>query len=155
MKFRITVTILFSIILLSCKSGEQLPNYGIDTSMEGIKGEVLWVEGNQMPGPGKKENEPEGIQRELYVFRLTNKTQAEGVGSIYKNIQTELVRKIVTDMNGAFVLALQPGEYSVFVREENGYFASITDGEGNLNPVVVEDGKFTDISIKVNYRAAY
>ena len=155
MKTTLTAIIILTLFLISCKSGEQLPNYGIDTSMEGIKGEVLWVEGNQMLGPDKVENKPEGIQRELYVFRLTNKTQADGEGSIYKNIQTELVRKIVTDMNGSFILALQPGEYSVFVREENGYFASNTDGNGNLNPVLVEDGKFTDLSIKVNYRAAY
>ncbi|MEM1135682.1 MAG: carboxypeptidase regulatory-like domain-containing protein [Bacteroidota bacterium] len=157
MKRSLTVSLLFTIFLFACKSGEQLPNYGVDTTMEGIRGQILWVEGNQMPSTDINTNspKPKGVQKELYVFNLTNESQADRTASIYKNIQTQLVRKIMTGLDGTFVLALEPGVYSVFVSEENGYFANNTDSEGNINPIKVEVGKFTPVTIKIDYKAIY
>ena len=77
------------------------------------------------------------------------------ISTLYSKVNTPLIQKIKTDENGAFQAELKPGKYSLFVREKDGLFANVFDGQGIINPVTVEAGKFTDIVIKVNYKAVF
>ncbi len=129
---------------------------------QGITGRVLWLEGNLMPSVGdttmtdRLAGKP--VQRTLYIHEATTPDETVKVqnsGIFYSEIQTRLVKKVKTDGSGTFRAELPPGKYSIFVQEKDGFFANIFDGEGHINPVTVEEDKFTEIEIKVNYMAFY
>ena len=121
---------------------------------QGIEGKVLWLEGNFMPGPGQdKKGEP--IQREIHIYELTNQSDVTKNEHFYTDFDKEPVKVVSSDSSGKFKVGLPPGAYSVFSKEENGLYASVQDGEGNLNPVTVEEGKYTSLTFKIDYKAVY
>jgi hypothetical protein len=129
---------------------------------QGITGKIVWLEGNLMPAIGdttmaqRMAGRP--VQRTIYIYEPTVGDETEktqDAGMFYSKIHTKLVKKVNTDGKGTFRIVLPPGKYSVFVLEEKGFFANIFDGEGYINPVIVEAGKFTEMVIKVNYMAFY
>jgi hypothetical protein len=128
---------------------------------QGIKGQVVWLEGNLMPSVGEepplnpKKGKP--VQRTLFLYEATEKDQTvPGKSAVFYNqINSKLVKKVATEEDGSFKVNLPPGKYSIFVLEEDGYFASTFDGQGIINPVIVEPQKYTEIVIEINYKAAY
>jgi hypothetical protein len=127
---------------------------------QGIRGQVIWIEGNMMPGLGDEPQEEsaskKGIKREIHIHELTNiKDARQTEGVFFDNIQTKKIKVVTSDEEGFFNATLPAGSYSVFVKENNSYFANLFDGLNNIHPVKVEQGKFTQIRIEVNYRAAY
>ncbi|AKD02652.1 carboxypeptidase-like regulatory domain-containing protein [Pontibacter korlensis] len=123
---------------------------------QGISGQVLWISGNQMPSPDAPPSKGRGVQRTLYVYEFTNASQAKTTdGVFHTNIQTNLVTQVVTDANGNFAVSLEPGTYSLFSKEEKGLFASLYDGEMNINPVEVQKGQVTAVEFLINYQASY
>ncbi|MTI24563.1 hypothetical protein E1163_06360 [Fulvivirga kasyanovii] len=74
---------------------------------------------------------------------------------LYKEVPSELIKTVETDENGNFTVQLAPGRYSVFTKEEDGLFANVFDGEGNVNPVTVKQGEMTELNIDINYKAVY
>lgn len=130
---------------------------------QGIAGRVLWVEGNQMPviidedkpEKARQRPEPKGIAREVYVYELTSPEQASNNGVFYSNIQTRLVEKVKANDEGYFAVSLPAGSYSVFVKEQQGLFASQFGGQGHINPVEVKKDQVTPLQLEVNYQAAY
>ncbi len=130
---------------------------------QGIAGQVIWIEGNQMPTIVDEDNPentrqkpaPKGIKREVHIYELTTLGQASSNGPFFSNIQTKLVEKTETDEEGQFAVSLPVGKYSVFVQEEEGLFANTMDGEGNINPIEVNQDEITPLKLEVNYKAAY
>jgi hypothetical protein len=121
---------------------------------QGICGKVIWEEGNQMPGPGKK-NTGKGIAREIHVYEMTTMEQTTRQNGFYKEIKTRFVASTVSKADGSYKLKLPPGKYSVFTKEPEGLFANLFDQNGGINTVEVTAGKFVPLEIKVNYKAAY
>jgi hypothetical protein len=130
-------------------------------SQQGIKGKIVWFEGNLMPTIDSKtsNNKTLGIpiQRTIWIYNAVTRsdTNTGHSSSFYSEVHGKLIKKIKTDKKGFFKANLEPGKYSIFVQEEAGLFANVFDGEGFINPITVEAGKFTDVVIKVNYKAAY
>lgn len=122
---------------------------------QGIKGKVVWVSGNQMPGPDKKETIPQGIKREIYIYEATTLSQTQQEGVFFSNITTKLIGKTRSRKNGKFCIKLPPGEYSVFVKEEKGLFANQFDVDNKVHPITIKKGEFLNLTIQVNYEAAY
>ncbi len=123
---------------------------------QGISGQVLWYEGDLMPGIDKEPAVGKPIQREIYIYRATKMEQAEVYdGGFYSNIKTELVQKTSSDEDGKFIVALEPGTYSVFVKEPKGLFANRFDQSGIINPVTIGQNELVNITIRVDYKAAY
>jgi hypothetical protein len=123
---------------------------------QGISGQVLWYEGDLMPGFNKEPAIGQPIQREIHIYNATKMEQAEVQdGRFYSNIKTELVQKTSTDEEGRFIVALEPGTYSVFVKEKQGLFASRFDQSGIINPVTIGKSELVSLLIKVDYKAAY
>jgi len=130
------------------------------TRRQGIVGEVRWVEGNLMPTIGDTSlyERARGIPlvRDIYIFRAVKREDVvSGGGSFYKLVNGNLVGRLKTKKDGKFQADLPPGKYSIFVMEEEGYFANIFDGENYINPVTVQANRFTEIKILVNYKAYY
>ena len=127
---------------------------------QGVRGQVLWLEGNFMPGiheEGEVPERPSGqrIQRTLRIYELTNRDEAEYRDGFFVNVEEELVATVESNPSGNFSVALEPGRYSVLVEEEQGLFAGVYDGEGNLQPVTVAKDSLSYLEIKVDYKAAY
>lgn len=122
---------------------------------QGIKGKVVWVSGNQMPGPGRKATEATGIKREILIYEPTLMNEAVRNGSLYSEIRTKIVTQTTSKEDGSFRIKLPPGEYSVFIRENEGYFANLFDGKGRINIIEVKRGQFSEVTIRVDYQAAY
>jgi len=123
---------------------------------QGIKGQVLWISGNQMPQPDAMKPGRNGVQRELHVYELTTIDQASrSPEGLFTDIKTRLITKIVTKKDGSFKLRLPPGQYTLFVKEENGLFANRFDQNNAISPVIVSQKQFTWLPIKVDYKAAY
>lgn len=124
---------------------------------QGIRGQILWEAGNQMPSPdapppsGKR-----GVERTVYIYELTNSQQTTSTDGVFHTaIQTKLVTQIATDSNGNFAVNLKPGRYSLFTKEEKGLYAKLFDGEMNIFPVEVKEGEVTAVELLINYNAFY
>ena len=147
---------LFFLILacfaISCKSNKR------DT--QGIQGQVFWIEGNQMPqvleeGKISDREGKKGVKRTLRIHELTHINQARLGDALFGDIETPLVAEVETDEEGKFSVELPAGKYSVFTEEENGYFANIFDLDSFINPLEVQNGKWTQADILINYQATY
>jgi hypothetical protein len=148
-KPRFWITIVFFLAcLIGCRTGQ--------TISQGISGKVLWFEGDLMPGIDKEPVEGVPVEREIYIYRPTRTDQAELQDHVfYSEIRTELVKKINTGPEGKFTAKLEPGLYSLFVKEPRGLFANRFSEEGYINPVRVIKGEVTPLTIRIDYRAAY
>jgi hypothetical protein len=129
--------------------------YGCASQNQGITGKVLWIEGNQMPGPGRKSSEPQPVMREIYIYEPVTEQQAKNSNGFYTEIQTPLIAKATSNADGSFTVALPPGEYSVFTKEPEGLFASIFDQKGRINVISVPKHEFTSVTLRINYNATY
>lgn len=122
---------------------------------QGIKGQLYWVNGNQMPGPEKTHIPRHGVAREIYVYELTSLPYVEMKDGFYKKVHTRFVKSGFSKPDGSFKIKLPPGRYSVFVKENKGLFANIFDSENNISPVTVESRKYSWITITIDYQAVY
>ncbi|MDO6390527.1 carboxypeptidase regulatory-like domain-containing protein [Pontibacter sp. BT731] len=123
---------------------------------QGIRGQILWEAGNQMPSPDAPPSQPRGVERTVYIYELTNSSQTTSQDGVFHTaIQTKLITQVKTDANGNFAVSLEPGRYSLFTKEEDGLFASLFDGDMNIFPVEVKEGEVTTVEFVVNYRASY
>lgn len=124
---------------------------------QGITGKVLWKAGNLMPGPGVKPSEGSPVVREIYIYELTSPKQTESAEEtgFYKKINSPLVKIIKSDKKGVFSVALPAGYYSLFVKEEKGFYANLFDDAMNINPVQVRKGTWLHSDIIIDYQAVY
>jgi len=136
------------IILVSCAPKPR------PTIEEGIVGKILWVSGNQMPSPNSSPPAPKPVQREVFIYQLTTLNDVTGQAPMYNSIHTKLVKNVLTDENGHFTVYLPVGDYSIFTKEEGGYFAARFDNN-SISPISVQQGSMTSITIEINYAAAY
>jgi hypothetical protein len=132
--------------------------FGIQSlyAQQGIKGKVEWISGNQMPGPDKVAAKAQPIVRAVYIYEATTTTQATSHGGLfYTDIGTKLIKVSKSKKNGSFCIKLPPGDYSVFIKEEQGLFANGFDSNNRIQCVTVKKGEYTRLNILVNYQAAY
>jgi hypothetical protein len=148
-KYLLKVPFLLAVVLISssfiCKKGT-------------LEGHVYEIKGNRMPSPGVKLPDPKGIKTKLYIFELTNDSQIikPDQSPFYSAINTRLVKIVETDENGYFKIKLPEGKYSLFTKHEDGrFYANSFDMGNNIQPVEVKRGKVTEVTVKVDYDAAY
>jgi len=145
--------IIILMLFTDCKNSQSMLSQGVS---QGISGQVLWYEGDLMPGIDKEPVEGKPIQREIHIYKATTIDQTEvQEGTFYSDISTELVLTTLSDEDGKFIVALAPGTYSVFVKEPQGLFANRFDQGGVINPVTISQNELVSLSIKVDYKAAY
>ncbi|MFC2188684.1 carboxypeptidase regulatory-like domain-containing protein [Fulvivirgaceae bacterium LMO-SS25] len=143
------------LIMTSCVSQQTM-----QASKQGLFGKVLWVAGNQMPmiieeGQQDDRKGPRPIEREIVVFEQTRTSDTEMENGFYKNIKTKEVARFKTDKNGQFFINLKPGVYSLFTVEEDGLWANTFDGKNRINPIEIKEDEISQITITINYEAAY
>jgi len=132
------------------------PNEMAFCRRQGITGHVYVVKGNQMPSPDRAPSAPAGLKTTLYVYELTNTSQATGQqGAFYKTVSTNLVKEITTDDKGYFKVKLKPGWYSLFVKKGDMFYSNIFDDKNNIHPIEVKKGEWTKEEFKADYDAVY
>lgn len=124
---------------------------------QGINGKVLWKAGNLMPGPGIKPSKGSPVVREIFIYELTSDKQTEPAeeGGFYRKINSKLVKKVKSDKKGLFSVLLPAGYYSLFAKEEKGFYANIFDDAMNINTVEVRKGKWEKFEFVIDYEAVY
>ncbi len=128
----------------------------LETPNQGICGSIVWKSGNLMPSPDRIVPKPKAVQRELFVYELTNTQQATLQNGFYKAIVTGLVKSVKSDSYGKFCVELPEGKYSLFVKEgEKGLYANQFDAEGNIFPVKVSKDNLSMIVFTIDYQANY
>ena len=142
-------------MLLIFMAGILTPDQPGFCQRQGIKGQVFWLSGNQMPGPGRELAPNLGVSREILIYEATTKADVVQHETFFSDIKTRLVATVVSGNDGRFKVKLPPGRYSVFIKEPSGLFANLFNTSGEINPVVVEPKKFTWMSITVDYEAFY
>jgi len=140
-------------LVTACQSSRPMLSEGIS---QGIAGTVLWYEGDLMPGIDREPVEGQPVQREIHIYEATHLNQTEvRDGVFYNNLKTRLINKVLTDEAGRFIIALEPGNYSVFVKEPGGLFANIYNEAGCINAVTIRANELVRMRIRIDYMAAY
>lgn len=139
---------------LSCGSSRHLNEQKIQQGLEGV---VQIVKGDRMPSPDIPLAEPAGYPTTVYIHRLTEVSQLRKMNKagLYAQIPTELVTSITTDSSGHFVVELPPGEYSVFVKYDNGFYANWFNEKNQIGPAVVLEKKLTMLKLLVSADATF
>ncbi len=123
------------------------------TITQGVWGNVWFWEGNFQP------TEPSGtvtpVQRDILIYEATPLDSVDFVeGGMYRSIHTQLIATAHSNPTGFFQLALQPGTYSAFIKEDT-LFWSGTSNDIGVGGFQVHQNAVTKIQIHINYRAAY
>ncbi len=121
-----------------------------------FRGEVRWITGNQMPGPNRAADEGAPVVREIFIYKpLLQKQVPTGANGLFVNLPDKPVKVVQSDEQGKFMVTLPAGKYSVFTKEDDGYFGGTFDMTGVISPVVLKKGDNPEYKIIINYSASY
>lgn len=121
----------------------------------GIEGQVMWVSGNQMPGPDKKPTSGKGVEREVLIYEVLTAEDVMTSNGFITQVNKPLIQSVHTDKHGVFTVQLKPGTYSLLVKEPRGLFANRYDQNNHIQPITVKAGERTMVTIIIDYEAAY
>ena len=135
------------------------------TIKQGATGHVRFWEGDFMPrvvAPGSVPV-PSGsltpVVREIFFYQAVRwpelKRKEKGTAPFYEEPGVKLVKKVTSDADGFFQVELAAGKYSVFIKEDQGYYASRGDGRGFVNPVEITEGKITKLALDIKYKSVW
>lgn len=141
--------LIIPLLLTNCKTIKD------ENISQGVVGTVLWFEGNLMPAPGVPAPKGKPIERTVLICELTNASEIDGNAPMYEDAPRKVVKEITSDKSGIFKAELPVGEYSVFIKEDSGYFANSFDAKNNICVLRIEKDKVTELKIDVNYKASY
>ena len=119
---------------------------------EGIWGTLVKTEGNCMPVVDRTKCREYPVQREIVVHEYTKRddTLHESL-PFFDEVYTALVATVTSDEEGFFEYELEPGKYSVLVRESDHLYANGFDGQGGIAPVTVEPSKVSEVFLNLDY----
>jgi len=118
---------------------------------EGIWGTLVKTEGNCMPVIDFRFCKQYPVKREIVIYEYTKMGETRHEFTKFFEIYTNLIATITCDEEGFFELALEPGKYSVFVREGEYLYANLFDGQGGIVPVTVEVSKLAEVNLNLDY----
>jgi len=123
----------------------------------GVRGRVEVWQGNFMPmvEPSKTRGQiTPGINRRVRLHEPVRMN--EGTAGVQKDsIRTPLIAEAVTDSTGLFFIPALPGNYSIFVDNEGGWYYNGFDGKGVQGAVTVWPDSVSEILIKITGKATF
>lgn len=126
---------------------------------QGICGMVREKRGNYMPSPDSPRQNPDGapVVREVLIFPLLNKSQVEeGENGFISSVgDAKPVKTLKSGKDGKFCVSLPVGQYTVMVREPKGLYSNLSDSQGNIFPVRVQQNKSVSITIDITHQAVF
>jgi len=94
------------------------------------------------------------IQREILVYEYTlwkDAVTSSFSPVFFETVFSKLVAITTCDRDGFFELALEPGKYSLFIREKELLYANWGDGQGGVCPIAVEPDKVSEMNLILDY----
>jgi hypothetical protein len=151
------ILFIFFIVMLSalsCSNYRQLTGQKIQQGIEGI---VQIVKGDRMPSPDLPLAAPAGYATTIYIHQLTAASQLRKADKTgwYTSIPTPLVATVKTDSTGHFAVELPPGQYSIFVQYENGFYANWFNEKNQIGPAEVLENKVTKLKLLISAEATF
>jgi hypothetical protein len=153
----------FVLLLLSCQQDDEFNcsnneperNNSSVTINQGLWGDIWFWQGDFMPICASGTISP--VERTVYVYELTTNDEAElnyASGGFFTSINTNLIGTTTSNSRGFFEIELEPGTYSVFVKEGDNYYANRWTSEG-INPVTVTENEVSELLFDITYEATY
>jgi hypothetical protein len=123
----------------------------------GIVGRVEVWEGNFMPPVEPERRNSQIKPAPNRPVRVYAPVRVEGGLAMSKRdtVTTNVIAEGVTDSTGHFAIAVPPGNYSIFVAEDGGWYNNSWNEQGIQGAVNVEEGKTTDVLIKITTKATF
>ena len=152
------ILFVFSLLaLISCNKGSNNSSSAkMDENVtQGVTGTVLWFEGNLMPSPGTPAPKGKPIEREVVFCKPLGMKEVKKEGALYIGLEEQIVKTATSNDKGEFKINLPEGTYSVFTKEEGGYYANSFDGKGMIQTITVKKDEVATLDIKVDYKATY
>ena len=124
---------------------------------EGIYGKVIERYGDWMPwvGSNPPDHGERPIECEIYVYEYTRTSDFDQqyIGNYpISAMPKPLVATTTTNRKGRYQISLPPGEYSVFLLDDDGKLhANYGDEHGGLWPVKVEAGKVYELNLLLDH----
>jgi hypothetical protein len=140
------ILVLFAIlatVFYSCKkdpSTKEPVDYSkLVTIKQGLWGSCAYLTGDCELPVNANSCKSYPVKRTIYIYTLTFDSQAVRTTSplFYNQINTQLIAQTQSDENGFYQIALLPGQYSLFIFEQNKYYCISTGGQLQLGPVTV------------------
>ncbi|MBK7626032.1 MAG: hypothetical protein IPJ16_02320 [Bacteroidales bacterium] len=118
----------------------------------GIAGTLLKKAGDCMPMiSGSNTCRTYPVSRTILIYNSTNMNQVEGWGPSYNSVNSKLIAKCNADQVGFFQVTIDPGKYSIFIKENDKFYANSTDGQGVINPVTVKTDSASTMVLILDY----
>jgi len=123
---------------------------------EGISGTVILKEGVfKDNGELGSEGKLIGVPRKVFVYRETNMHAVDiAEEDFLTNVYSELVDSLSSNEDGYFEKKLKPGNYSLFILENNRLYSKLND-EGFYFPVHVAVDSVSPVTLEIDYQAVY
>ena len=130
------------------------------TIQEGVWGQLAFWEGDFTPSVPElacRRGTVVAVQRVVLVYEPTlgsmATVSAEHV-SLLSDVSTTAVDSVWSDATGFFELAVPPGDYSIFVREDGFLYTWTGAGQRSVfDPVAVASGQTIPIRIQIRYKS--
>ena len=120
---------------------------------EGIWGTLVKTEENCLPPvDANSACDQYPVIREIAIYEYTTVDKTKYSGNAFSEISTKLIATTTCDEEGFFELALPPGRYSVFVKENGYLYANRFDGKAGIAPVTVESSVVSEFNLNLLYR---
>jgi len=96
------------------------------------------------------------VKRKVFVYELTTFSDVEQIDytPFYSAINTKLVTIVESDNEGFFQIELEPGNYSLFVKENGEFYSNLSSSNG-IFPVVIELNQVTEVRFDIKYKATF
>lgn len=121
-----------------------------------IEGRIFEKLGNAMPAKGGHAGKGSPLSTKVYIYKILRLAQLENQnGTFCKKINGILVDTALSDSTGYYQIVLKPGQYSIVVGYENGYFIPYFSGIDGVAYIQIEPNKSTPLNITVNQKASY
>jgi hypothetical protein len=120
----------------------------------GIAGTLLKKEGNCMPmigGSGNTSCKTYPVRRTIMIYNYSTTNDVDGWAPFYKTVHSKLVAQVNADQDGFFQVAVDPGKYSIFIKENNSFYANSYDAQSGIQPVTVASDSMNIITLILDY----
>jgi hypothetical protein len=123
---------------------------------EGVSGIVVLKEGVfKDNGDLGAEGKLMGVPRKILVYKETNMRAVDMAEEDFvTNVYSELIDSLESNEDGYFEKKLMPGNYSLFIIENNRLYAKLNE-QGYYFPVHVNVDSVAFLTLEIDYKAIY
>jgi hypothetical protein len=114
---------------------------------QGIEGRVLWVSGNQLPGPKRNVADPEPVVTTVWIFsgKIPGQDPYWPVSAACQH--PNWYASVVSDASGRFLIGLPSGEYTVFAQYDASLYLNAFADPRFYQSVQVVEGQWTPVEL--------